>query len=398
LNTQLNIPNERIGAANFVYQFSVLSACVGILQVPYMVAINAHERMKVYAYFGIADAAFKLTVAVSLGFASIDKLKFYSALLFAVYIVMVVFYRIYCHRSFSETHFKWFWDKKMFLERMSFGGYEFLGGISTVLAVQGGAILINRFYGVLLNAANGVSEQVVGVARQFTGNFFAAIAPQITKSLSKSEMDYFYSMVIRSSKFCFLLSFLVMAPLALQIDFVLGVWLKVVPNYAGIFCQLNIMNMILCFTFLSVWHGIISTGKNRRFRIMDSLMIMLMFPLIYFGLHFSPVGYICSHILVNFFRVIYAMFSLRKLTGFSIRALVSQSLVRCLATAAISIPLPFVIGNYLSGIYGFFASCSCFFAMFVPSSLFLVLTRNERNRLFDFVRTKINFLLIISKK
>jgi len=388
LNTQLVIPEERMEAANFVYQFTIFTACVGILQVPYMVAINAHERMKVYAYTAIADAIFKLVVAISLSFAAYDKLKFYSVLLFAVYIVMAVFYQIYCHRNFPETHFKWFWDKKLFWQRMAFSSYEFLGGISSVLAIQGGTILINRFYGILLNAANGVSERVMAAANQFTGNFFAAIAPQITKSLSKGEMDYFYSMVIRSSKFCFLLSFLVMAPLALQIDFVLGVWLKIVPDYAGIFCQLNIVAIVFVFTFMPIWHGIISTGKNKRFRIIDSFMILMMFPLIYFGLHFSPIGYICSHILVNFFRAIYAMFSLRKLTGFSIRALVNQSLVRCLAVGAISLPLPFAVGNYLSGVYGFFASCSCFLVMFVPSSLFLVLTKNERNRLFDFVRAK----------
>ncbi len=388
LNTQLIIPEERMEAANFIYQFTIFTACVGILQLPYMVAINAHERMKVYAYTAIADAVFKLAIAVSLGFASVDKLKIYSVLLFAVYAIMVVFYWVYCHKNFPETHFKWFWDKKMFLERMAFSSYEFLGGISSVLAVQGGTILINRFYGILLNAANGVSERVMAAANQFTGNFFAAIAPQITKSLSKGEMDYFYSMVIRSSKFCFLLSFLVMAPLALQIDFVLSVWLKVVPDYAGIFCQLNIVNIILIFTFISVWHGIISTGKNKKFRIIDSLMIITMFPFIYFGLHFSPVGYICSHILVNFFRVIHAMFSLRKLTGFSVRALVNQSLVRCLAVGAISLPLPFVVGNYLSGVYGFFASGACFLVIFIPSSLFLVLTKNERNRLFDFMKAR----------
>jgi O-antigen/teichoic acid export membrane protein len=392
LNTQLVIPEERMGAANFVYQFTILTACIGILQLPYMVTINAHERMKVYAYAAIADAVFKLAVAISLSFAPIDKLKFFSVLLFAVYIVMVGFYQIYCHKNFPETHFKWFWDKKLFLERMAFSGYEFLGGISAVLAVQGGTILINRFYGILLNAANGVSERVMAAANQFTANFFAAMAPQITKSLSKGEMNYFYSMVIRSSKFCFLLNFLVMAPLALQIDFVLDVWLKIVPDYAGIFCQLNIINIILYFTFMPVWHGIISTGRNKKFRIIDSFMLIMMFPLTYFSLHFSPIGHICSIILVNFFRIIYAIFSLRKLTGFSIRTLVRQSLVKCLAVGSISIPLPFIVGNYLTGIYGFFASCSCFLVMFVPSSLFLVLTKNERNRLFDFVRAKVNLL------
>jgi O-antigen/teichoic acid export membrane protein len=122
LNTQLIIPEERMGAANFVYQFTVFTACVGILQVPYMVAITAHERMKVFAYAGIADAVFKLAVVLALGFATFDKLKVYSVLLFGVFVVMNGFYYVCCRRNFSETRFKWFWDKRMFLERMGVCG------------------------------------------------------------------------------------------------------------------------------------------------------------------------------------------------------------------------------------------------------------------------------------
>ncbi|GBU25137.1 hypothetical protein R83H12_01777 [Fibrobacteria bacterium R8-3-H12] len=208
LNTQLVIPEDRMGAANFVYQFTVFAACVGILQVPYMVAITAHERMKVFAYAGIADAVFKLAVVLALVFAPFDKLEFYSVLLFGVFVVMNGFYYVYCRRNFGETRFRWFWDREMFLERMGFGGFEFFGGVSHILAIQAGVILINRFYGVLLNAANGVSQQVVNAAHSFTANFFTAIAPQITKSLANGEMDYFYDLIIRSSKFCFLLNFI----------------------------------------------------------------------------------------------------------------------------------------------------------------------------------------------
>jgi O-antigen/teichoic acid export membrane protein len=378
LNTQLNIPAERMVAANFVYQFTIFTACAGVLQMPYMVAINAHEKMKVYAYAGIADAVFKLAVAISLGFASVDKLKFYSVLLFMVYVVMAAFYRVYCHKNFKETHFRWFWDKKMFLERMGFGGHELLGGVSGVLAVQGGIILINRFYGVLLNAANGISLQVVNAAQQFTNNFFAAVSPQITKSLAAGEMDYFYKLIIRSSKFCFLLSFAFMAPLALQMDFILSIWLKIVPDYAGIFCQFSIVNIFLWIAFWPISHGIVSTGNNRTFRKIDSFMVMLVFPFTYLGLHFSPVGYICSHIFVNFFRMIYWTLTLRKLTGFSIRSFLSQSLFKCLAVAAISILLPIYITLNMSNWQGFLACIAAFFATFAPSALFIGLSKNER--------------------
>jgi len=280
----------------------------------------------------------------------------------------------------------------MFLERMGFGGYELLGGVSGILAIQGGVFLINRFYGVLLNAANGISQQMINATQQFTYNFLAAVTPQITKSLAAGEMDYFYGLLIRSSKFCFLLSFMFMAPLALQIDFVLSIWLKIVPDYTGIFCQLNIVYILLGIISGPLGQGIISTGKNKRFRIIDSFMTMLIFIFTYIGLHFSPIGYIFSQIFVNSFRIIYIVLTIRKLTGFPIRKFINQSLIRCLVVVVISLPLPFVIGNYLSGVYGFFASCSCFLAMFVPSLLFFALTKNERNRLFNFARKRSNFL------
>jgi O-antigen/teichoic acid export membrane protein len=377
-----------MGAANFVYQFTIFTACVGILQMPYAAAINAHERMKVYAYAGLADAALKLAVALALGFAPFDRLEFYAVLLFAVYAAMNIFYFAYCRWSFPETRFNWFWDKKMFLERVRFSGYEFLGGISGVLAVHGGSILLNRFYGVLLNAANGVSQQVAGASQQFADNFILAVVPQITKSFAAGEMERFYGLVIRSSKFCFLLSFMLMAPLALQMDFVLGIWLKEVPGYAGIFCQLAIANLLVYTSFLPVFHGIIATGKNEAFRKADSFMIMIMFPIAYLGLHFSPIGYICSRILVNAFRMIYWVFTLRKLTGFPIRRLASQSLARCFAVGAISVPLPIYIALNMSGWQGFFTCVGSFLMLFAASAWFVGLNVGEREKVAGWVKGK----------
>jgi len=391
LNSQLVIPEERMEAANFVYQFTIFTACVGILQVPYMVAITAHERMKVFAYAGIADAVFKLAVVLALGFAPFDKLEFYSVLLFCVFVAMNGFYYVYCRRNFEETRFKLFWDKKMFVERMGFGGFELLGGVSGIFAVQGGIFLLNRFYGVLLNAASGVSQQVVNAANAFTANFLTAVNPQITKSLAAGEMDYFYNLIIRSSKFCFFLSFMFMAPLMLQMDFVLNIWLKEVPEYAGIFCQLSIVNVLLCFPFYSIHHGITSTGRIKKMRTIDGLMIMSIFLFTYFGLHFSPIGYACSHILVNIFRMIYAVLVIHKLTKFPIGKFVSKSLVKCSAVGIISIPLPLYITLNMNGWLGFLASLTAFLAVFAVSTLFIGLDGNERKNIMKWARGSSNF-------
>ncbi|MDR2593976.1 MAG: hypothetical protein LBC87_04315 [Fibromonadaceae bacterium] len=381
LNTQLVIPEERMEAANFVYQFTIFTACVGILQVPYMVAITAHERMKVFAYAGIADAVFKLAVVLALGFATFDKLKFYSVLLFGVFVTMNCFYYVYCRRSFKETRFEWFWDKKMFLERIGFGGFELLWGISGIFAIQGGIFLLNRFYGVLLNAASGVSQQVINASNAFTANFLTAVYPQITKSLASGEMDYFYNLIIRSSKFCFLLSFMFMAPLALQMDFVLNVWLKEVPEYADIFCKLSIINVLLCFPFYPIWHGITSTGKIKKMRTIDGLMVMSIFLFTYLGLHFSPIGYVCSHIFVNIFRVIFAVLVIHKLTNFPIGKFIRQSLIKCFAVGVISISLPFYITLNINGWQGFLICLGVFLVMFAVSTLFIGLNVNERKKI-----------------
>jgi hypothetical protein len=180
-----------------------------------------------------------------------------------------------------------------------------------------------------------------------------------------------------------------MAPLALQMDFALSIWLKIVPDYAGIFCQLSIVNTLIWIAFSSVLHGITSTGKNRTFRKIDSLMTVFIFPFTYLGLHFSPIGYICSQIFVNIFRMVYWMLTLSKLADFSIRRFFNQSLLKCFIIGATSIPLPFYIALNMNGWQGFLACLIAFFALFTPSVLFIGLDGSEREKLVGWVKGNI---------
>ena len=382
LNTQLNIPSERMDAANFIYQFSVLSVCIGILQVPYMVAINAHERMKVYAYFGIAEAIFNLAVAISLGFAPIDKLKFYSVLLFVVYISMVVFYRIYCHKNFPETHFKWFWDKKMFWERMGFSGWTTLGAISVIAALQGVNMLLNIFHGVVANAAYGIMTQVSNGMTQFANNFFAAINPQITKSYARGDMDYLHSLIFRSIKFSFLICFVIAVPLVLNMDFILNIWLKEVPQYAVVFCQIRIIDWCLCMFFVPYSFAITATGKIKKFLIADSVLTMqnLVFAYIFFKLGFSPIAVPIIYICVNIVRIAVIILFSRTLIKIPIDKFLYKVVVRLFTVIIISLPFPmFFYGHFL-------ASVSIFLIMFLPSVIFIGLEKNEKNLIFVYVK------------
>jgi len=380
LNTQLVIPEERMDAANFVYQFSVLSACVGILQVPYMVAITAHERMKVFAYAGIADAVFKLAVVIALGFAPFDKLEFYSVLLFGVFVVMNGFYYVYCRRNFEETRFKWFWDKKMFLERMGFGGWTMLQGTSAIAALQGVNMLLNVFHGVIANAAYGIMTQVSGAMTQFASNFFTAVNPQITKSYAKGDMDYLHSLLFHSIKFSFLISFVISVPLVLNMDFILHLWLKIVPEYAVVFCQIRVADWCLCMFFIPIMMAITATGKIKRFLIIDSILTMnnLIFVYILFKFDFSPAFVPIVYLTVNIVRIINIFFLAKSIVNFKILLFVRKILLKLLVLLLVCLPLPIFINIHLENANALLATSSCFLIIFIPSAYYLVLEKEEK--------------------
>jgi len=385
LNIKLVIPAERMDAANFVYQFTIFTACLSILQIPYHVAINAHERMKIYAYAGIADALFKLAIVLALAFAAFDKLKFYSVLLFAVYAVMAVFYRIYCHRAFKETHFKWFWDKKMFLEMIGFSSWSLITGITGIAASQGGIFLINIFYGVILNAALGVATKVQNATNRFVYNFHAAINPQITKSFASENMDYYFPIIIRAIKFSSLMYFLFAFPLIAQIDFILNLWLKEVPDWANVFCQLSLINVLITVTFTPLWTGIFATGNIKLFQITDGIIIASILLFTYIGLHYSPEYYLISHIFANIFRVLLALFFIKRLTKFPVKKLIPV-LRKILAVIVMSVSLPILISSNTEGFIGFFATTASFLLLFPLLSLFFVLTKIEREYMFGLAK------------
>jgi O-antigen/teichoic acid export membrane protein len=380
LNTQLVIPEERMDAANFVYQFSVISACVGILQVPYMVAINAHERMKVYAYFGILDAVFKLAIVISLGFASVDKLKFYSVLLFAAYIVMVGFYWVYCHKSFPETHFKWFWDKRMFLERMGFGGWNMTQGIVSISALQGVNMLVNVFFGVLANAAMGVMTTVLNATGQFSNNLAAAFNPQIIKTYAKSDFEALHKLMFRYCKFIFLLCYMITIPLVLNMNFILHLWLKEVPLYAVILCQIRLIEWNICMVQYPFYAAIYASGKIRKFVIIDNTFVAAIFFILWFlfSKEFSIVAVPCMYLIVNCIRSTNMVFMAKSIVHISIHKLIANVILPLSVVVIASIPLPIFLSFHLRGFSLLMASTISFFCVLLPIAYFLVLDSREK--------------------
>ena len=197
LNCQMNIPADRMIAANWVFQFSLFSFLLGLFSVPYNASIISHERMGIFAFVGIGDTLLQLGIVLFIAFGGIcsDKLIVYASLLVVKGMLFQLFYFYYCRKSFKECRFRLSLDKPLLKEMTGFAGWNFIGASSAILRDQGGNILLNLFYGPALNAARGVANQVSNAIGLFVGNFMIALNPQITKSYAAAEYGYMFSLI-----------------------------------------------------------------------------------------------------------------------------------------------------------------------------------------------------------
>jgi len=216
LNNYLNLPQNRIDAANWVFHFSVLSTIVTVIQVPFTSIIIAHEKMKVFTYIGIVSVIFKLLIVLILVKFGSDKLILYSLLSFiAIFLILIVTY-IYCHKYFNETKYKFEWDKELLNNIINFSSWNTIGGLGVVVVDQGINILLNLFFGPLVNAARGIAIQVKSAVGSFVGNFQTAVNPQIIKSHANQDYEYSTSLIYNSAKYSFFLLFLISFPIILE--------------------------------------------------------------------------------------------------------------------------------------------------------------------------------------
>ncbi|HAP95849.1 MAG TPA: hypothetical protein DCP54_08890, partial [Chryseobacterium sp.] len=203
INHKLNVPADRLDAVNIVFQFSVLSAFFGIIQVPYNALITAHERFNIYAYISFVEIAFKLLILFFLVHIQHDKLVLYATMLFLSSFIIRMIYRIYCRRNFPESRYQFYYDKNYFKTLIAFTGWNLFGEVAGVARGQGNNLLLNIFFGTVMNAAYGITMTIQGVVTNFVSNFQVAVNPQIVKSYSSGNKERSFKLMFQSSKFSF---------------------------------------------------------------------------------------------------------------------------------------------------------------------------------------------------
>lgn len=281
LNTRMQIPEERMVAANWVLQCSILTFVANLISVPYQACIIAHEKMTAFAYISILETFLKLGVVLCLYYSWSDNLIVYALLLLVVAILIRIIYSQYCKSTFHECRFQRSIDRPLIKEMVSMASWNFLGTGGAILGNHGVNILINLFFGVVFNAARGIAEQVNGAVSQFTSSFTTAINPQITKLYAKGQKDEMFHLVFRGTKLSFFLMLLVSCPIIVETPTILHLWLKIVPNYAVMFVRLTLIQSLIGTLSVLLFTVAMATGDIKKYQIIVGGLGLSVFFLTY---------------------------------------------------------------------------------------------------------------------
>ncbi len=349
LNNKMNIPDGRLLAANWVFQFSTITFVLNLLTVPYNASIIAHEKMSAFAYISILDAVLKLLIAYVIVYEPFDRLVFYALLLMFLGIINRFIYAVYCKRQFEECSYHFVWDKGLMKEMFSFAGWNFIGASSAVLRGHGVNILLNLFSGPVVNAARGIAVQVNSAVNQFTSNFMTAINPQITKNYASGNYDYMMRLIFQGARLSFYILLILSLPIIFTTPYLLNLWLDNVPEHT-----VNFVRLVLVFTMSEslanpLVTAMLATGNIRNYQLVVGGFQLLNLPISYLFLKhgYSPEVVYVVAIAISVICEISRLWMLRSMIGISMRGFLKNVYLNVLGVFAVSSIIPSICSYYI---------------------------------------------------
>lgn len=350
LNTKMVIPDGRIEAANWVFHCAVLSFVIGLFSVPYNASIIGHEKMSAFAYVSIVEVVLKLVIVYMLYISPIDKLITISILSVFVSLIVNGIYVLYCKRNFEECMYRIVKDKCLIKEMTGFAGWSFLTNVIWVLNTQGLNILINLFFGVVFNAARGVASMVEGVLKKFTSDFTTAFTPQITKSYAVGDITNLFLLINRGARFSFYLMLLLALPFMFEAQFILDVWLDVVPPNTVSFFRLSIIATMITLIGDSGFRACMATGKIKNYTIVMTALSILVFPLTYIAFRAglpaetAYVSYIVVYALIDIVR----LFLMKRMLNYPPSLFLKEVIVQISFVTLLAVIPPLLVTKFLA--------------------------------------------------
>lgn len=382
LNTHMTIPENRIGAANWVYQFSILTFAINLINVPFNASIISHEQMSVFAYISIIEVLGKLVIAYGVYVSPMDKLIFYSMLLSLMSVVLWAIYVSYCKIHFEECRYHISFDRDLLKKMFSFAGWNFIGASAAVLRDQGGNIIINIFFGPAVNAARGIAIQVSGAVQGFVANFQIALNPQITKNYASGNYDYMMKLVFQGARLSYCIMFILALPIIITAPYLLYLWLGIVPEHT-----VNFIRLVLIFALSETLAGplitaMLATGNIRNYQIAVGSFQLLNVPISYvclkLGLPAESVFVIS--IVISVVCEFVRLWMLRSMIRISARAFLKNVYLNVIVCSVIAFILPYVVNHFLpQNLYSFLLVCAVSVISACTSIYYVGLNKPEKN-------------------
>lgn len=393
LNTYMNLPADRMVAANWVFQFSVLAFVIQIITIPYNAIIIAQEKMGVFAIISITEAILKLGFALLLLVFFSEKLIFYALSMAIIPACVLVFNYSYCKTRYKECCVLKIETKSTAYRQLGgFIGWNFIGSTATVLSKQGVNVLLNIFCGVIVNAGRGIAAQVDNAVNQFINSFTTAIRPQITKTYAAQEYKECFSLVNQGTKLIIYLTLLFVIPLTLRTEYVLTIWLKMVPDYAILFTRLSFVILVMDALSTPLYYLMLATGKIKKYQITAGTLALLVFPLTWVALKFGFNPEVTYYILFasNIARWIFQLHFLRKLAGLDVKQYLIASIVPILLVTIFTSVTGILINRIIPDTFiGLLILTIGITLVIVFSILLFGLTKGERESVIRVVNSRI---------
>ena len=388
VNNKLVIPLERKTPALWVYQFSIISFLFTILTSPYMAMIIAHEDMNIYAYVSIVEVMLKLGIVFILRFIVWDKLALYGFLMLAVAIINTTIYRIICIKKYKECKFSFYWKKDLIKEIAAHSWWTMFGSIAWLLKNQGINILMNQFFNPIVVAARSIAASVNHAATSFSQNFNMAMRPQIIKSYAAGQKERMLSLVFYGSKGTYILVYLIVLPLVLEMPIILGLWLKNPPEYAVLFTRLVLLDVLVDSISFPVMTAVQATGKIKVYQLVVGGILLLNLPVswILFLMGTAANSALILAIIITLIVDIAKFILLKRLIDYSFRFFFKNVLLPICLISIISVVFPLIICFFLEqNIIRLLLVIGISFFSVVVCSFFIGMNTKERKKALSMV-------------
>lgn len=394
LNTQMNIPEARMHAANVIYQISVISTVLGIIQTPYGASITAHEHMNIYAYIGIEEVIAKLLIVLGIDFLAknVDNLEVYAFLMLCVQVINFCIYLFYCRKKFAYCRVSRLWDKTLFRSMFGFTGWNLFGTIAWILKDQGVNVVLNIFGGPLVNGARGVAGQASGAVSNIVGCFNTAVSPQITKNYASGDKRGLHRLMMLSSKISYILLLMLTVPVLYELNFLLNIWLVKVPEHTLVFTKIIMIEGLIGVLGNAFISPLIATGDIKKYQVIVGSIMLLNVPMSWILLKYGLPIYVPFVISIGLTTLagIIRLYLCHQMLSFSVVKYVKNVLIPiCILTFLSFTSVGVIVHIMEEGWLRLLVVCFMSIIIIAFTAYFICFDKNEQTKILELLTSKI---------